>query len=83
VNYSNAGMIGAVTGRWPRTIDWTPDYRTPPPAGALVLYSEGPPPANAEVVFQSGAVVVARWLSGMHDPRDHDHPPENSALIFR
>ena len=48
-----------------------------------MLYSEGPPPANTEVVFQSGAVVVARWLSGMHDPRDHDHPPENSALIFR
>ncbi len=78
VYYNNAAMIGAVTGRWPRTIDWRPDYRTPPPVGALVLYSEGPPPPGVEEVFRSGSVIVVKWPPGMKDPRDHDRPPSVS-----
>ena len=83
VNYNNAGMICAVTGRWPRTIEWRPNYRTPPPVGGLVLFSEGEPPNGAEVVFRSGRVVVVRWPAGLEDPRDHDGPPENTAAIAR
>jgi 4-amino-4-deoxy-L-arabinose transferase-like glycosyltransferase len=75
IDYTHAGMVAALTGLWPRTIDWSESYRTPPPAGALVIYSEKPPPPDAEEVFRSGEVRLVRWPAGEHDLRDHDAPP--------
>jgi 4-amino-4-deoxy-L-arabinose transferase-like glycosyltransferase len=75
IQYNHAGMLAALTGRWPRTIDWSEEYRTPPPAGALVVFAERPAPLGAEEVFRSGTVAVVRWPPGLHDPRDRDAPP--------
>jgi 4-amino-4-deoxy-L-arabinose transferase-like glycosyltransferase len=64
VHYSDAGMVYAEAGVWPRAVAWGGDDRAAPPIGALVLYSDAPPPAGVAAVFAQGRVALIRWPGG-------------------